>query len=45
MRNDEVDFQRRSEKLTTEDTEITEGKTRGGHFPTMLQAGGKFTHR
>jgi hypothetical protein len=38
-------FQRRSEKLTTEDTEITEGKTSGGHFPTTMQAGGYFTHR
>jgi hypothetical protein len=36
MRNDEVGFQKRSEKLTTEDTEITEG---------TLQVGGNFTHR
>jgi hypothetical protein len=45
MRNDEVGFQVGSRRLTTEDTEITEGKSDGGHFPRMLQAGGSFTHR
>ena len=45
MRNDEMGFQRRSKKLTTEDTEITEGKTIGGHFPITLQVDGNFTHR
>jgi hypothetical protein len=38
-------FQRRSEKLTTEGTEITEGKTGGGYIPATLLVYGKFTHR
>lgn len=33
MRNDEVGFQVNSRRLTTEVTEITEGKSDGGHFP------------
>jgi hypothetical protein len=38
-------FQRRSKKLTTEGTEITEGKTGGGYIPATLLVYGKFTHR
>ena len=45
MRNDEMGFQRRSKKLTTEGTEITEGKTGGGYIPATLLVYGKFTHR
>jgi hypothetical protein len=37
MRNDEVGFQVDSRRLTTEVTEITEGKSDGGNFPRTLQ--------
>jgi len=45
MRNNEKGFQVSSRRLTTEATEITEGKTCGSRFPITLQVGGIFTHR